>query len=203
MATASNQPAGDLQRVLGWLALLWVIAITDVVLQVVFRTLPFAHYAGLYPRSVHGAIGIVTAHFLHAGFVHLASNTVALFILGWLSCSFSRRLTAEAIVYSALIGGTLTWLIASPTAANGQPAVHIGASGVVFGLAGFLLANGVLRKSCFAFLIALVVLVLFGASLYSGLMVHEVHGMPISTEMHAGGLIGGIIAAWRLRRLKA
>ncbi len=203
MATVSNQPAGDLQRVLGWLALLWVIAVVDVVLQVAFATHPFAAYAGLHPRSLDGILGIVTAHFIHAGFLHLASNSVALVILGWLSCTFSRRLTAEAIIYSALIGGALTWLIASPTMPDGRAAVHIGASGVVFGLAGFLLANGVLRRSCFALFIALIVLFFFGGSLYAGLMVRQVNGMPISTEMHAGGLIGGILAAWRMRRLKA
>ncbi|MBA3684241.1 MAG: rhomboid family intramembrane serine protease [Planctomycetes bacterium] len=197
VATGANQPVGDLQRVVGWLVLLWAVFIADVVMHVFFAQPALGERFGLRPHTVSGLVGIVGAPFLHANIQHLVGNTVPLFILGWLSCGYSRKLTLVAVVYAALIGGTLTWFLGSSNE------VHIGASGIVFGLAGFLLANAIFRKGCGAILIALLVIVLFGSSLYAGLVIREAGGQRISLEMHAGGLLGGVIAAWRLRRQKA
>lgn len=193
-------PASDLSVVVSWLALLWTIFAIDVALRA-FADIWIAEWLGLRPGRIAGLPGIVTAHLLHAHPLHIITNTVGLTILGWLSCRTSHTLTGLAIVYAGLIGGTFTWCsgLLQPT-----EFVHVGASGLAFGLIGFLLANALFRRGCLPVLIALLVLLLFAGSL--GTMFPPKPGetmLPVSWQMHLGGFIGGVIASWQLRRRTA
>ena len=209
MAERRTEPAKGLSTVLRWLALLWAIEVLDAVITYtrgIPPQVPHHHpgwlqggaldYAlGLRPGDPWGAIGILTAPFLHAGWSHLVANSLALVLLLWISLGFSRRLTWAACAISSLTAGILTWLIA-PT-----DTVHVGASGVIFGLVGFLLVNGVVRKGCLPLLISLGVLVLYGGAL--GGMLPWVAEPGISWQMHLGGFVGGVVTSWGLRRQKA
>lgn len=208
---ASRHPADDLRLVTGWVAVLWAIEILDVGLSLLLlpRTVPGWPWTGGYldlllglhpwdlgrPGDLTGLVGVPCAPLLHAGFGHLAANTVALLILGSFSCWFSRKLTGTAVILSALIGGLFTWLIAAPGA------VHVGASGVIFGLVGFLIANAIFRRSLMAILVALPVAWLYGSAIYYGMLPHTVDDR-ISWQMHLGGFIGGVLASWGLRKEK-
>lgn len=198
MAGVRRGPVGDLIVVVNWLALLWAIFIVDVILRIFDVWL--AQWGGLLPRSGAGSVGILTAHFLHANVAHIAMNSLGLLILGWFSCRYSRRLTGLAVLASMLGAGCLTWVIGSW---SGPVAVHIGASGVVFGLIGWLMANGVFRRDWRAVVMTVLVVVLYGGALTGAMPSRDAEVAQISWEMHLGGFLGGVVASWNLRNRKA
>jgi membrane associated rhomboid family serine protease len=199
MAGVRRGPVGDLSLVVGWLAVLWAIFIVDIVLRTV-SGIWIAVWLGLLPRSTDSLPGILTAHLLHANLTHIAMNSLGLLILGWASCHYSRSLTALAVLYSMLGAGLLTWLIGSW---SGPVAIHIGASGVLFGLIGWLMANGIFRRDWRALVFAVLVVVLYGSALASALPSNDPSLAQVSWEMHLGGFIGGVLASWHLRKTKA
>ncbi len=140
---------------------------------------------GIVPRNVGHLYGIVTAPFLHASFGHLLSNTVPFLILG-IVIAFAgamRVLTVTAVV--ALVSGLGTWL----TAPAGSDTV--GASGIVFGYATYLLARGLFDRRAWEVVVGVVVAVIFGGVLLWGLVPHS----GVSWQAHLFGGIGGVLAA--------
>ena len=184
---AQRRPLADL---LGLIALLWLVECVDLALQ---ATLGLRlDYYGLRPMELRGLFGLVTAHFLHVDFSHLIANTLSLLLLGLLAMAYSARLAWRALALAALTAGGFTWCFAQPGS------IHIGASGCVFGLFGWLLANGLFRSSCLAFLLSLVVFLLYGGALI-GLLPNQDGALQISWQMHLGGFIGGVWASWLQR----
>lgn len=139
---------------------------------------------GILPRNLIGLRGILFAPFLHGGLGHLIGNTIPFVILGWLV--MLREITdfAAVSVISALVSGLGTWLF-------GTRGIHIGASGVIFGYLGYLLARGYFERSGTAIAIALFVGTLYGSLLWGILPLQ--HG--ISWEGHLFGFLGGILSA--------
>lgn len=85
----------------------------------------------------------------------------------------------------ALIGGSLTWLM-------GRDANHIGASGLIFGIWGYLLLAGWFSKSI-KYILASITLIFF----YGGMIFGVLPGKPgISFEGHLFGVVAGIMVAW-------
>jgi len=187
--------SSSLVLVLAWLGFLWLVFVVDVVLQQF--GIHLVDWLGLMPRTAEGLWGILGCHVLHGNLPHIAGNSLALLILGLLGCWTSRGLTGLAVLYSAFISAAFTWLVAP----GGVP--HIGASGVAFGLVGFLVCNGLFRRSWKAFFIALPVGLLL-ASLFPGMLPTEANqAQMISWQMHLGGFLGGALASWQLRRARA
>jgi membrane associated rhomboid family serine protease len=145
---------------------------------------------GIRPHHFDRLIGIVTSPFLHAGFDHLISNTVPFVVLGFaIALNGVRRvLLVTAIVM--VVGGLGTWLIASSNS------IHIGASGVVFGYATYLLFRGVFNGSMLELAIGAIVAAVYGSALLGGLAPQD----GISWQGHLCGGIGGIVAASMLKR---
>ncbi len=202
MSAVKREPVGNLYLVVSWLSFLWVVFIVDVVLRAT-SNIWIANWLGLRPRDMDGLVGIVTAHMLHANLAHIVANSVSLLILGWVACGYSRTLTAAAVGYSMLIAGLFTWCVGSWSTPG---AVHVGASGIIFGLIGWLIANGIFRRGWFPLFLGVIILILYGGALFGVLppQVDEKGNVaPISWEMHLGGLIGGIMASWHLRKTKA
>ncbi len=139
---------------------------------------------GILPRNPSGLSGILFAPFLHGGFGHLEANTLPFLILGWLIMSESISHFAIVSIICIVVGGLGTWLF-------GASGVHIGASGVIFGYLGFLLARWYFDRRITSAIIALVVGSTYGAVLWGVLP-----SMPgVSWEGHLFGFLGGIIAA--------
>ena len=165
------------------LAIVWAVFILDTVLPGDWRML------GIRPRTISGLWGIIVSPFLHGGLYHILANTGALFVLLLLSLTYSRKLTVAAVVIIMLVGGGLVWLLGMPGT------VHVGASGVIFGLIGYLIASGLFRRDIVALIVAAAVLILYGGSLLMGFV-----PMPgVSWMGHAFGFIAGVLAAWVLR----
>jgi membrane associated rhomboid family serine protease len=181
-----------LAPVAGAIAFLWLVFIVDVILR--GRGVWLHVWLGRRPRDPAGSAGILGAHVLHAGLDHIIANTVALAVLGVLACWFSRRLTLVAVIIAALASGILTWLIAP------AGTVHVGASGIVFGLLGLLIGNGLFRGSWLAFAIALPIGALYWASALAGMLPTEANQQQsISWQMHLGGFAGGLLTSWLMR----
>jgi membrane associated rhomboid family serine protease len=140
---------------------------------------------GIYPRSLNGLPGILSAPFLHAGFGHLAGNTIPFAILGLLVALGGARRVIAVTAIVAVAAGLGTWL----TAGGGSDT--IGASGIVFGYAGFLIARGFFTRRMLELAIGVVVAVLFGGALAWDLVPHA----GVSWEDHLFGGLGGILAA--------
>ena len=143
---------------------------------------------GIHPRDVDALYGIALAPFLHAGWGHLIGNTLPFLVLGFTIALGGLARTAAVTVIVAVVAGFGTWLFA-PAHTN-----HIGASGVVFGFATYLVARGVWSRRPVHLVVGLLVLVLYGSTLMFGL----VPTPGISWQGHLFGAVGGVIAAWAI-----
>jgi len=170
----------------GTLAVLWLIEIVD---RVAFGGGLDA--LGIRPRTLAGLIGIPLHPFLHAGFGHLFANSAGMLLPGWFIVNRRRRDFFVVWCCSTLIGGLGTWLIA------GSGSNHVGASGVVMGLMGFLVFRGWFERRVFAVVGSLAMVVLYGGSILGGLFPGDAH---VSWQVHLFGLAGGILAARLVRR---
>ncbi len=145
---------------------------------------------GIVPRNLSHLDGIVFAPFLHASFSHLISNTLPFVVLGFaIALAGAGRLLLVSLI-AALVSGAGTWL----TAPGGT--VTVGASGVIFGYATYLISRGLFNRQIAEVGLGIVVLLLFGGALISDLIPHT----GISWEAHLFGGIGGVLAAAALSR---
>lgn len=173
-----------MQRQFHWIGIIllamWLVMIVDA-------TIPYdlAKY-GLWPRRLIGIPGIVTMPFLHGGFGHLFSNTVSLAILLALLVS-SQKSPWVLATATSLAGAALLWIV-------GRDAIHIGASGLVFGLMGLLIVSGFLNRRLVAVGVAILVGILFGGTLLSGIIPNA--STEVSWDGHLCGLVGGVLVAF-------
>lgn len=141
---------------------------------------------GVYPMEKRGVFGIFAHPLVHSGFKHLLANTMPLFFLTWCLFYFYRHI-APYIFFSIWIGcGMLTFLI-------GKPGWHIGASGIIYGLAFFLFFSGILRRHVPLIAIALLVTFLYGGLVWN--MFPQFIQTNISWEGHISGAIAGTLSA--------
>ena len=164
---------------LGLVAIMWIAAMVDLVLGGRLDGL------GIEPRDTDGLIGIALAPFLHGGFGHLIANTIPLLLMGFAIAlgGLARVVAVTAIV--ALVSGLGTWLIA----ATGT--LHIGASGLVFGYATYLISRGIFSRNLVHLALGGVIVLVFGTVLLGGLIPED----GVSWQAHLFGAIGGVLAA--------
>jgi membrane associated rhomboid family serine protease len=160
-------------------ALMWLAEVVDVVAG------GRLDEYGIHPRDVNGLPEIVSAPFLHAGFGHLVSNTVPFVIMGAAIALGGLVRVAAVTAVVGLVSGLGTWLIAP------ADTVTIGASGLVFGYATYLVARGFLSKRVMDLVVGAAVVALWGFALLQGLLPQE----RISWQAHAFGAVGGLVAA--------
>jgi membrane associated rhomboid family serine protease len=143
---------------------------------------------GLYPLQAKGLAGIFTSPFLHADLAHLFANSVPLLILGAFLFYFYAEIAWLILGLIYVITGLLVWVYARGDAA------HIGASGVVYGLAAFLFFSGIIRREKSLMVLTLLVAFLYGGLIW-GIFPQLFPGQPISWESHLMGLLTGFILA--------
>lgn len=146
---------------------------------------------GIEARSISHFWGILTSPFIHASFQHLMDNTVPFVFLGVIIALHGARRLLLVTAFIILIGGLGTWLIGPGHTST------IGASGVVFGYATYLLTRGLFDRSIWELGVGIVVGVVWGAVLLSSLVPHS----GISWQAHLCGGIAGVIVAWRLSQV--
>src|SRR5947209_2504615 len=145
---------------------------------------------GIVARNVGRLWGILTSPFIHASFQHLIANTIPLVFLGLIVALRGARRLLRVSAVVILFGGLGTWLI-GPSGVS-----TIGASGLVFGYATYLLARGFFDRKVLELLIGLLVAVVWGGALLASLLPHA----GVSWQGHLCGGIAGVVAAWWLAR---
>jgi membrane associated rhomboid family serine protease len=147
---------------------------------------------GIHPRSLARIWEIFTAPFLHASWQHLIDNSVPFVFMGLIIAVRGAVVVALVTAIVIVIGGVGTWLIAP------AHSITVGASGIVFGYAAYLLFRGFFNRRVLELLVGAVVAVVWGGALLSSLLPHY----GISWQGHACGAVGGALAAWLLARAR-
>jgi len=167
----------------GTLAVFWVVFVVNTILGGSLLTL------GVIPRTMIGLRGILFAPFLHGSLNHIVANSIPFVVLGWMVMLRDERHFVPVTIAAMLGSGLTAWLLGAPGS------VHIGASGVIFGYLGFLMLSGWYARSFASIVISLIVTVVWGSLVFG--MIPGASG--ISWQAHAGGFLGGVLAARQFR----
>ncbi|MBD78514.1 MAG: rhomboid family intramembrane serine protease [Crocinitomicaceae bacterium] len=162
---------------------MWLPFIIEYVFQIELAWL------GIYPRTWSGLKGILFAPFIHGDINHLMNNSVPMLVLGSLTYYFYKPIFYKAFFNIIFFGGLITWFIA-------RDSFHIGASGVIYGLASLLFFSGMFRKSYRLVAVSLLVVFLYGSMVWGVLPLEE----RISFESHLAGAVVGFAIAFRYRK---
>jgi membrane associated rhomboid family serine protease len=185
-------PEGSLARraqaglitVVALVGLMWGVFLLDLLLGgLLVRTL------GIAPRRSDGLDGVLFAPLLHGGFGHLASNSLPLLVLGFVAFLEGVKRFVLAIGTSWLASGLGTWAFGG--------GLTIGASGVVFGLFTYLITRGFYNRDWRQILLAVILFAAYGSILWGVL---PTMGSNVSWQAHLFGALGGVLAAFVLRR---
>ena len=162
---------------------IWGVHLIDTVFELNLN------YYGNRPRELRGLIGILTYPFLHSGLEHLWNNTISFLVLNSLLFYFYRSLAVRVWLLMFIFSGAILWII------GGINSNHIGASGIVYGLASFLFFSGVFRKNPLLMRISLVVVFVYGGMVWWMLPIKT----GISWQGHLSGAFTGLVLAYLYR----
>lgn len=160
--------------------LLWIVFWIEVKFSI-----RFTEY-GVYPRTVEGLKGILFSPFIHGDLHHLYQNSIPLVILLASLRYFYRPHTWVVLFWGVIGSGLGTWLI-------GRTSFHIGASGLIYALIGYILLSGL--RTRYYRLVALSLGIIF---LYGGLLWYIFPDVEpgMSWEGHLSGLITGLVLSF-------
>lgn len=144
---------------------------------------------GVSPRTFSGLKGILFSPLIHGGWAHLASNTIPLLVLGFMMIYFYHHIAYRVLLFIWLIDGLGIWLI-------GRESYHIGASGIVYGMASFLFFSGVLRKNRQLLALSLAIVFIYGSMIW-GMFPYVT---DVSWEAHFVGFAAGVCFAFYYRQ---
>ncbi|MCI0384095.1 rhomboid family intramembrane serine protease [Streptomyces sp. CNQ085] len=167
-----------------WVALLWVLEAVDV------ATGNSLDPYGISPRETDELADVVPAAFLHFGWDHVAANSLPLLVLGFLAAVRGIGRFLAVCLTIIVVSGLGVWLTAP------ENSLTAGASGVVFGLFGYLLVRGFVDRDALDITVGITVVLLYGSILWGVLPTAQ----GVSWQGHLFGLIGGVLAAFWFRR---
>jgi len=181
----------DIEKRIGWHSLF--VSVCLVVVLWLIKLVEFEYGLdfsdwGVYPRVITGLRGIIFSPFIHGNFEHLAANSLPLLILTFSLFFFYRKSSYIILILIYLLSGLFVWL-------GGREAMHIGASGIIYGLAAFLFLSGVISYNIRLLTISLIVALLYGGLIWGIFPVKP----EISWESHLWGGISGFALAWFFR----
>jgi len=158
---------------------MWLVKIIEVLFEIDLSRF------GIYPLSVQGLRGILFSPFIHADFTHLFNNSLPLFFLSIALFYFYSEVAVKVFIWTYLLTGLLVWFA-------GRAAWHIGASGLVYGLASFLFFSGIIRRYFRLIALSLLIVFLYGSmvwGLFPGVYKN------VSWESHMLGFFSGVVLA--------
>lgn len=183
--TRGDRAKAAAKLMLGLVALLWLIEGVDLVTGHALD--PY----GVRPRDPDHLVGIVAHPFLHFGFGHVASNSFPLLVLGFVTAlsGIRRFLAVSALVCLAVGAGS--WLVAPPHT------LGAGASGLVFGLFGYVVVRGFVERSPLGIAVGLAAAAYWGGSFLLGVVPTD---SGVGWYAHLIGLVAGVLTALYFRR---
>jgi len=181
-ARANFRLAGKIA--LGFVALIWLIQLLNWGLDLELERF------GVRPRQLAGLPGILLAPLLHGSFAHLATNSLPLLVLGT-GMLYLYPSSALKVIPAVYLGpGSAVWLFA-------RASVHVGASGLVYGLVSYIFVAGVIRRDTRAIAASLLVSFLYGSLAWGVFPIEP----GVSWETHLAAALIGLVLAIALRRL--
>ncbi len=160
-------------------AFMWLVKGAELLFDTNF------HFLGIFPGRLTALSGIITSPFIHSGLRHLFNNTIPLFILGTALFYFYSEVSFRVLLRVTLLTGLAVWI-------TGRPAWHIGASGIVYGLASFLFVSGIIRRHIPLMALSLLVAFVYGEMVWG---IFPGFRLEISWESHMLGAAAGVIMA--------
>lgn len=139
---------------------------------------------GICPQTSKGLKGVLFSPFIHKDLTHLFNNSYPILILGGLLFSVYRKIALQIFIWLFFISGFWLWII-------GRPSFHIGASGIIYALASFLVISGIMRKNPRLAAVSLIIIFLYGSMIWGILPAKE----AVSWEGHLSGFTAGILVA--------
>jgi membrane associated rhomboid family serine protease len=164
--------------------LMWLVKMIEVLFEIDLSNL------GIFPLTPSGLPGIIFSPFIHADFGHLFNNSLPLFFLGTVLFYFYSEIAVKVSLWTYFLTGVLVWLA-------GRSAWHIGASGLIYGLASFLFFSGIIRKHFRLIALSLLIVFLYGSMVWG--IFPNIY-KEVSWESHMLGFISGIILAVAYRK---
>ncbi|HEY1040988.1 MAG TPA: rhomboid family intramembrane serine protease [Bacteroidia bacterium] len=167
-----------------------------------------AYRLGVLPRTLSGLTGILFMPLLHGDIHHILSNTFPMLILGTLLFYYYKEIAVKVFFIVYFSSGALTWLTANIIEAPHHiNSYHIGASGLIYGLSGFLFFSGIIRKHRALFGVALLVTFLYGTIIWGVFPLAMQKAMRIAVEKeniswegHLFGFVTGTVLAFLYRK---
>ncbi len=178
-----TRPPGAALTIVGVFGLLWVVVGVDAALD--HRLLRF----GIKPRRLDGLPGVLLAPVLHADASQLAANAIPLLIFGWIMLISGLRYLALVTAACWLVSDAVAWL-AAPSST-----LVLGASGVIFGWLGYVLARAWFGRRLMWIGIAVAVLCVF-SSMFFGLLPHSSNHTFWASQL--AGFATGVLLGWLL-----
>jgi membrane associated rhomboid family serine protease len=166
-----------------FVALLWIVKILEAATG--YKLL---YEYGILPRSVDSLYGIITAPFIHSGYIHLFNNSVPLFIAILGIFYFYPRAAARVLIFIYLVTNLLVWFF-------GRPSYHIGASGLVYGYIAFLFFGSAFSRNKNMLVVSLIIMFIYGA-MFWGIFPQQGN---MSWESHLFGSCAGLVFAFVFR----
>lgn len=164
-----------------FVVLIWLIKASEHIFSVDL------YFLGIFPQRASSLTGIFTSPFIHADLKHLFNNTLPLFVLGSALFFFYSQVAFRVLFWLFLLTGAAVWL-------TGRPSWHIGASGIIYGLASFLFISGIIRRHIPLMGLSLLVAFLYGEMVWG---IFPGFRPNISWESHMlGAVAGAILALW-------
>lgn len=163
--------------------LMWGSHITSHFLKVPFYTW------GIYPRTIEGLKGILFSPFIHGDWGHLAANTFPILILFTFLYYYYSKIAFEATFWIYFLSGLWAWCL-------GRTSYHVGASGVIYGVAFLIFFLGIILKNRGSIAMSLIIVSLYGG-LFWGLFPLL---RNVSWEAHVAGALAGLLLAFYFKK---
>ena len=164
-------------------AVLWLVKLFEIEFGFDFSIL------GILPRELTGLRGIIFSPLIHSNIEHLAANSLPFLVLNFSLFFFYRKSAYAIFTLIYVFSGVFVWI-------GGREALHIGASGVIYGLVAFLFLSGVISHNIRLLTISLIVIFLYGGMFWGIFPVKP----EISWESHLWGGLSGFVLAWLYRK---
>jgi len=159
--------------------LMWLVKIVEILFELNFSD------SGIFPLTVKGLPGILFSPFIHADIKHLFNNSLPLFFLSIALFYFYSEVALRVFSWTYILTGLLVWVA-------GRTAWHIGASGLVYGLASFLFFSGIIRKYFRLIALSLLIVFVYGSMVWG---IFPGTYKDVSWESHMLGFFSGVVLA--------